>query len=500
MSLTKATYSMIDGAPVNVLDFGAVGDGVTDSTAAIQAAINSASNSEAMTIVFPPGTYNYDTIYCYYDAVNNPGFNVNRNGELLLTGDGVKPENGGSGGTTLYCTKSTGNGFNVGANDAMPYTTRDFICRDISFGGDTTGFLVSAQGVISAKFENCQFVQENDAGGGLWITTAYFGVLEKCRFMNIGVGTKTGDAIKFGTTNFAGLFTLRDVNVSGYGKGLHFYAGDWQLLSIYDTELAGSQYGVYVSGGRIQTFNMYGCYFEGTCTSFIAVSAANRIQQFQLNGCWGYAPNLSGPCIDLIEPNTVTITNVQIQDLRSAFLNINGVSSGGVPNYMCQGINFTQNGTAPSPITIFTGIVPALFGVEYNTGDANLTLCAAAERPLTYDPSAFSSSYFSAGHMLETKIKDYGAVSGGSLDLQADGFMAMAWFYNVTSPTTIYLPAISAGMPNGFTATLTSAVASTQTAPVKTAIADGAATVGTITPGQQRKFVFFNDGVTTGWK
>ena len=41
MSLTKVTYSMIDGSPVNVRDFGAVGDGVTNDTAAIQAAIDS---------------------------------------------------------------------------------------------------------------------------------------------------------------------------------------------------------------------------------------------------------------------------------------------------------------------------------------------------------------------------------------------------------------------------------------------------------------------------
>jgi hypothetical protein len=40
MSLTKVTYSLIDGAPVNVLDFGAVCDGVTDDTAAIQAAVD----------------------------------------------------------------------------------------------------------------------------------------------------------------------------------------------------------------------------------------------------------------------------------------------------------------------------------------------------------------------------------------------------------------------------------------------------------------------------
>lgn len=39
MSLTKVTYSMIDSAPVNVKDFGATGDGVTDDTTAIQAAV-----------------------------------------------------------------------------------------------------------------------------------------------------------------------------------------------------------------------------------------------------------------------------------------------------------------------------------------------------------------------------------------------------------------------------------------------------------------------------
>lgn len=53
MALTKATYSMVSGAPANVLDFGAVGNGVADDTTAIQAAID----SNATSVFFPQGTY-----------------------------------------------------------------------------------------------------------------------------------------------------------------------------------------------------------------------------------------------------------------------------------------------------------------------------------------------------------------------------------------------------------------------------------------------------------
>lgn len=70
MSLTKVSYSMIRGAPVNVVDFGADPTGMTDSTAAIQAALDSIPNSAnsycptktsggagEIDVIFPEGDY-----------------------------------------------------------------------------------------------------------------------------------------------------------------------------------------------------------------------------------------------------------------------------------------------------------------------------------------------------------------------------------------------------------------------------------------------------------
>lgn len=57
MSLTKVTYSMITGAEVNVLDYGVVGDGVANDTAAIQAAIAAIKTAGGGTLYFPKGTY-----------------------------------------------------------------------------------------------------------------------------------------------------------------------------------------------------------------------------------------------------------------------------------------------------------------------------------------------------------------------------------------------------------------------------------------------------------
>lgn len=135
MSLTKATYSMIDGAPANVLDFGAVGDGIADDTAAIQAAINAST-----TVYIPLGTYKITSTL----VLQSPNANV----MSLLTGAGF-------GYTTLNWAGST-SGF------VITNSLRSFVkIQDLAFintvAKGSTVAIQATKGFQACTFTNCLF-------------------------------------------------------------------------------------------------------------------------------------------------------------------------------------------------------------------------------------------------------------------------------------------------------------------------------------------------------
>lgn len=82
MALTKVTYSMIQGAAFNVLDYGIKGDGVTDDTDAIQALLRTASGNGP--VYFPAGTYMVRTNQILPGNVNKRGIQIPSNSELIL--------------------------------------------------------------------------------------------------------------------------------------------------------------------------------------------------------------------------------------------------------------------------------------------------------------------------------------------------------------------------------------------------------------------------------
>ena len=67
MSLTKVSFSMIDSAPISIRDYGAVGDGITDDTTAIQAAMNAAIGGS----LYVPPCSNYYKVTSQITGVSN---------------------------------------------------------------------------------------------------------------------------------------------------------------------------------------------------------------------------------------------------------------------------------------------------------------------------------------------------------------------------------------------------------------------------------------------
>jgi hypothetical protein len=94
MALTKATYSMIDGAQYNVRDYGAVGDGVADDRAACQAAITAASDAGGGDVVFPSGIYRLVGLAAADGTLDGlvipfKGFTIDSRVRLIGTGDSI---------------------------------------------------------------------------------------------------------------------------------------------------------------------------------------------------------------------------------------------------------------------------------------------------------------------------------------------------------------------------------------------------------------------------
>jgi hypothetical protein len=111
---------------VSVKDFGAVGDGVTDDTAALQAACNfalaSSANFDTVTINFPTGTYAYTTSPNW--AISRLEMNCSSGTVFKHTGTGIALDfDGGATGGGIYVVKLTGSPLIIG-NAATTFGVR----------------------------------------------------------------------------------------------------------------------------------------------------------------------------------------------------------------------------------------------------------------------------------------------------------------------------------------------------------------------------------------
>jgi hypothetical protein len=155
MSLTKVSYSLITGAPANVIDFGADPTGVSDSTTAIQNAIDSLT---AGVVLFPPGTYIVSAVLILKSNVSLCG-----NGSTLtyttpyeddqgfVTDDNIAIEN-----VTIEGITFDGNGTWTATSFPNPYTA-----------GNSVGFTNGQRGIRLDNASTKNIIVKNNVFTGL---------------------------------------------------------------------------------------------------------------------------------------------------------------------------------------------------------------------------------------------------------------------------------------------------------------------------------------------
>ena len=235
-----------DAGIISVKDFGAKGDGVSDDTAAIQAAVNSASLT-GLNVIFPSGTYNISSTII-----------VKPNADL--------PEEGS--GSSLHFSQSNPVGLFSDSQAVLKATASMTIMVKYTF--DATDSDIAP---FYSRIENMSFDGNSVATDCLYMDYSMHMHVEGCRFWNYtGAGIRNfgyGVAQYFNNVfrGSKGIFierggdTLVEHNdfflpTNGIGIDCGYFSGNTNLFSnIFTKDGSGTLIGIRLSGDYAATSN-----------------------------------------------------------------------------------------------------------------------------------------------------------------------------------------------------------------------------------------------------
>lgn len=326
MALTKAHNRMIKGAALNVLDFGAVGDGTTDDTTAIQAAIDAAI-SQRKELHFPANTY----------LVTNLTADVSVGDGVFLTGELKSIIKSASAGKILDVNPAS-----LGLGNLV---NKSVVIDTLQFEGDG----VNVEGLVRVgeisygitQTRNCQFRGASDK----------YLVLDNCwatEIDNCGFGYSAVSRIATGTY---GIYVINANAVS--------------ITDTYVTQISSDGDSIGVFANSCNAFSMQSCTIEG---NWVSIDAAGNAQgSVSIDSCYFEIPPgavltarpVEDPVIQLRSMNGGSVTNC-----HSSF------TPGHVFSHLegCNGIIFEGNFCAQSEEMV---VLADEFSHDNNLGSGN---------------------------------------------------------------------------------------------------------------------------------
>ena len=297
MALTKVTYSMIQGATANVLDFGADSTGVVSSTSAFIAAVASLTNGGVVYV--PAGSYLIDAI-------------IELNNNIIVQGVGN---------ASVILSKTVGE--NTGRNGLFYADNKNGVgLRDLKI-------TVFANWGIRSKFVNCNTVKIDNvffngdfqlgtdiAAFPCWIAGSGDVVIQNCVFKNC-VDSVYICRTQWDTGTDSYNVTVRDCLffqdnrglTSLYPCGIYVYYGrdtvvnncKFRNIKPATTGIGQIGYGIYEGDGDAVSVNISNCEFlndDGVSSAYpmTAVLTATT-ETLLLEGCTMKGPFLFGAAI-----------------------------------------------------------------------------------------------------------------------------------------------------------------------------------------------------------
>ena len=243
MSLTKVSYSMINGAAVNVLDFGAAGNGTTNDSAAIQSAIDYAALNN-LSLYFPSGVYAHTSTLVWKNGVRYFGPNVNVSNSL--------------GAVLVYTGSNDANVINNPINASTFASIRiegiTFVCNSLAAGKA----LFYDTGSTYLYIEHCKFNISGAGSFGLVFHQTEVSTISKCIFEalgDIGLGAlirlADGPVLKHPTAivGYTNRITITDNQINptlGGSQAIGIWDDGGVVHTIKDNNFNGGSIGIYL--------------------------------------------------------------------------------------------------------------------------------------------------------------------------------------------------------------------------------------------------------------